>query len=231
MAPTIQELARKCFRTEIGGLMVVDVRCAFPDLPAPCPFVPIGDPRNPLRLWPVSRIRDLGQLASVVIHNDGVLFAPGDHDYDGTTLDEDLVRLRAIWQRGLDMGWGGSPYHIVASPNAGAVYICRDYRTFGAHVARANHRRQAVAIMGNFNDAMPSTHALCGGARGVAVLRALDGQRDLPIIGHQELHATSCPGKTWGSWSWTLEKWADRFTAICAMPAAAAHGPVQPTAL
>lgn len=213
MAPTIQELERKCVRAEIGGLMVVDVRCAFPDLPAPCPFVPEGDPRNPLRLWPVSRIRDLGELASIVIHNDGVFFEPGDSDYDGSTLDEDLVRLRAIWQRGLDMGWGGMPYHLVGSPNAGAVYLCRDHRTFGAHVARGNHRLQGVAIMGNFNRAMPSMHALCGGARGVAVLRALDGQPDVLVLGHRDVNETSCPGDTWESWSWTLRRWADLMSA------------------
>lgn len=213
MASTIKELERKCVRTEIGGLTVVDVRCAFPDLPAPCPFVPEGDPQNPLRLWPVSRIRNLNLLLSVVIHNDGVFFAPGDHDYDGSTLDEDLLRLRAIWQRGLDMGWGGMPYHLVASPNLGALYLCRDHRTFGAHVAGDNHRRQAVAIMGNFNGAMPSTHALCGGARGVAILRTLDSRPGLPAVGHRDLAATSCPGDTWESWSWTLRRWADLMTA------------------
>ena len=199
---------RKFKKTEIGGLTVVDVRCAFPDLAAPCPFTDGG-------LWPAQRFRDPYALVGVVIHNDGVFFAEGDKNYDGSTLDEDAQRLNAIYQQGLTMGWGGMPYHAVASPNQGALYLCRDWRTFGAHVEAKNHQYVGVAIMGEFNGAMPSARAICGAARGVAVLRYLTitpetpTGRALPILGHRDLMSTDCPGATWPTWKWTLAQWAN----------------------
>lgn len=202
-------------RVTIGGLEVVDVRCAFPDLPAPCPFVPPGDPYNPGRLWPVSRMRHDNSIEGELIHNDGVFFAPGDRDYDGSTLDEDAERLQAIYRQGLKMGWGGMPYHAVASPNQGALYVCRDHRTFGAHVGGNNHRYVGVAIMGNFDFAMPSTVALCGAGKGVALMRFQYRLPGLPLAGHRDVpgQSTTCPGNTWPSWRWTLTNLAALWTS------------------
>jgi len=196
----VSELARRVTKLEVGGLMVVDVRCAFPDLAAPCPAT--GG------LWPVQRFRELADLRGVVVHHDGVHFEAGDKDYDGTTLDEDLERLNAIYQQGLKQGWGGMPYHLIASLNQGAVYLCRDVRTFGAHVEAANHLWVGVAGMGDFSDVAPSPALLCGYGKAIAVAGILTN-RQLTYVGHRELMATRCPGETWPSWKVAVGLMAD----------------------
>jgi len=171
-------------RLTIGPLELVDVRHPYP------PFAP-GD---------VSR--DFGLLKGVAIHHDGVIFEAGDRDYSGDTLNEDLARLNAIYQRAIDQGWGRFPYHFVASPN-GRTFYTNDISQYGAHVASRNHELLGIALMGNFVTSHPSDAHLCAAARALLAIwfltHTLYGFR-----GHREwalpASPTSCPGDTWRTW-------------------------------
>ena len=171
-------------KLKLGGVEVVDVRHVFKS----------GTP--------ALRMRDLDLLKGIAYHHDGVLMAAGDQDYSGSTLDEDLARLWAIWQHGLGMKWGGMPYHLVVSPNGRCFYtLSLDF--CGAHVARRNHELVGVALMSNFTYAEPGDLQLCAAARATLAIwgwrRELLGGR-----GHREwalpLEGTACPGNTWWSW-------------------------------
>jgi len=168
----------------VGGVEVVDVRHMFPTL------------------GPAARLREKALLAGVAIHHDGVIMPAGDRDYSGSTLDEDLDRLAAIRQRGISQGWGGMPYHLVASPN-GRCFQVLDLSCFGAHVAGRNDELLGVSLMGNFTYSHPGDLQLCAAARGLLAIWGWSG-RLLPFKGHREWalpqSPTSCPGDTWWQW-------------------------------
>jgi len=168
----------------LGGVEVVDVRHMFPT----------GAP--------AARSREERLLAGVAIHHDGVIMAPGDQDYSGTTLNEDLGRLGAIYQRGVSQGWGGMPYHLVASPN-GRCFYCLDLGWFGAHVAGRNDELLGVSLMGNFMYSQPGDPQLCAAGRALVGIWGWSG-RLVRFKGHREWalpqYPTSCPGDTWWTW-------------------------------
>lgn len=174
------------YRLQIGKSSIADVRHMFP----------------PLEGSAVARPRRVEDLVGDAIHHDGVIMAPGDRDYNGTTLDEDLERLQAIYNKGLSEGWGGPPYQLVASPNGRTFYLC-DVGLFGAHVARRNHELLGVAFMGHLGGAWPRGPQLC--AAGLALVAAwhLTG-RLRPVRGHCEwalpMFPTVCPGSKWRFW-------------------------------
>lgn len=168
----------------LGGVEVVDVRHMFKT------EGPAGQPR----------FQDL--LVGVAVHHDGVIMMPGDRDYSGSTLNEDLERLGAIHQRGISQGWGGMPYHLVASPN-GRCFYTLDLNCYGAHVRKRNHQLVGMALMGNFTFSHPGDFQLCAAASALVAIWGWSGLL-LPFKGHREwalpAYPTSCPGDTWWQW-------------------------------
>jgi hypothetical protein len=164
--------------------------------------------------WPNDRpVLDGGAVTAVVVHHDGVLMAPGDRNYSGGTLDEDLGRIGAVHRHSVAEGWGAFPYHLMASPN-GRLFLCRDLDRRGSHVYWRNHESVGVALMGDFTDGAPGDKQLCAAAAGfVLVLRELG--RLVELVGHGEFalpeNATACPGETWfssGGWQHRLRVFA-----------------------
>ena len=170
----------------IGQARIWDVRSRFP----PQPQTALGLPR------------DMDALLGIAIHHDGVLFPAGDRDFSGSTLDEDLERLQAIYQHGLDQGWGGFPYHMVASSN-GRTFYTTAAGLWGAHVALRNDELLGLCLMGNFETATPLQPQLCAAGLGLVALWHLVGRlRD--VRGHREWalreSPTACPGDSWWRW-------------------------------
>ena len=157
-------------------------------------------------LWPVvgsaARLRNPALLKGVAIHHDGVIFTAGDRDYSGDTLNEDLARLDAIYQRAVDQRWGRFPYHFVVSPN-GRTFYTNDISHYGAHVASRNHELLGIALMGNFTASHPGDVLLCAAARALLAIWALTHTL-YGFRGHREWalpsSPTSCPGDTWWTW-------------------------------
>ena len=190
-------------RLPVGRLEIVDVRHLYPP-------VPDGS---------VGRSRDKSALLGIAQHHDAAIMRAGDHDYNGTTLNEDLARLHVIYNVGLSNGWGGFPYHFVASPNGRAFYTL-DLSFFGAHVARRNHQLAGVALMGLFTEATPVRESLCAAGLAIAAIWHLAG-RLLDVRGHREWalsdQPTQCPGDTWWHWQNALFQSA-RLQARLAFP-------------
>jgi hypothetical protein len=175
-------------RINIGPLVIVDARALFPAS---------GD---------VARPRDPAALLGVAIHHDAGAMPPGDTNYSGDTLDEDLARLNLLYRVGIDRGWGGLPYHFVASPN-GRCFYTTDWHLFGAQVARRNHELVGVALMGDFSYSTPGDPQLCAAGRALIYLWS-EAKRLLDQKGHKEWalpsSPTQCPGNTWTTWQWRL---------------------------
>jgi len=171
-------------RLLIGPLELVDVRHLYP------PFA-VGDATRAFAL-----------LKGIAIHHDGVTFTAGDRDYSGDTLNEDLARLDAIYQRAVDQRWGRFPYHFVVSPN-GRTFYTNDIGYYGAHVASRNHELLGIALMGNFMTSHPGDVQLCAAARALVAIWSLTHTL-YGFRGHREWalpsSPTSCPGDTWWTW-------------------------------
>jgi len=134
-------------------------------------------------------------------HHDGVLQLPGDHDYNGTTLDEDIERLQAIHAHAIAQGWGSFPYHFDASPN-GRTFYTLDIRYRGSHAKARNSQGRAVVLNGDFTHSRPLTRQLCAAGLALALLRLTIGVH--PVKAHTQLPSpagdTECPGRFWRQW-------------------------------
>jgi hypothetical protein len=145
-----------------GGLVVLDVRQLLPDDAA-------GNRHM---------TEDTYAKRYLAFHHDAVAFTGADADYDGSTIDEDLDRLRAnyLWhldKNGMRTGkpdapwsWGGSGYHFAGPPTSGVVYLLGSLDTSRAHVSAAgtpmlgtdhasitpNHIGLGYVFLGNFSD-------------------------------------------------------------------------------
>ncbi len=176
-------------KIDLGAVEVVDVRGMFPTSE------------------PAARLRQPAAVKGIAFHHDGVIMRAGDRNYSGSTLDEDLHRLATIWERGIAMGWGGMPYHLVASPN-GRCFYTLSLNKMGAHVKRRNHELLGVAAMGDFTYSEPGNLQICALARAVLAIWTSRGKL-LGGRGHREwalpISPTSCPGDTWWSWQNRLE--------------------------
>ena len=161
---------------KLYGIEVADVRYLFPDAP---------DQK-------CSNYHAPESIKGIALHHDGVHFDVGDMDYNGTTLDEDMERLNAIYNANLE-SYGGFGYQLVASPN-GRFYWCRSFYTWGAHVAKMNDRLLGIAIMGDYREREPPVEGLCSLSLGLIVLWRFLGHL-VAVQGHREwAPGTECPG-------------------------------------
>ena len=174
----------------IGETEILDVRHEFPNEPDGF----------------TGRRRVMDALAGVAVHHDGAIMAPGDQDYSGSSLDEDLERLQTIYSVSLSNGWGGFCYHLVGSPN-GRVFYTQSVYNYGAQVARRNDELLGIALMGDFTNARPNRAQLCAGGLALVAAWYLAG-RLLDTRGHWEWalpsDPTACPGNTWTQWQHQL---------------------------
>jgi hypothetical protein len=164
--------------------------------------------------WPPSgpaarKRRSQATIIAQAIHHDGVLFAQGDTNYSGESIDEDIRRLNAIHNHSMDQGWGSFPYHWVISPNEGRVYYTLDISLMGAQVADRNHETLGTALMGDFTRSHPTNVHLCGAAVPI-IINMRELRRLIPWDAHRQLalptDPTACPGNTWYTWQHRLSK-------------------------
>lgn len=169
-------------RMKVGRWEIVDVRNRYPILHA--------------------HRRSLSQVNMQVIHHDGVIMEPGDEDFNGTTLDEDLERMDADYRWSIDKkNLGRFPYHMAATPN-GRLFYTLDVSRIGAHVGGHNTRSNGLVLLGSFlGSRRPTPEALCAAAKGNLILwtwlRRMTG-----VEGHKEMpnQNTRCPGDQWLAW-------------------------------
>lgn len=143
------------------------------------------------------RLRDLMDIQRVVIHHS---VTPGKEQ----TEEDELATLGAIWSYHLPKGFGGIGYHAVIFPS-GRVYLTGRAEEVRAHVEGQNFDTYGVCLVGTFMQAPPPGAQLAAARRFVGELRYGLG-RALPLLGHQDLMQTECPGSTWPDWRGLLEQ-------------------------
>ena len=173
---------------KLYGIEVADVRYLFPDWPG------TPEQRNSL-----SYIHTPDQVDGVSVHHDGEVMPPGDMDYNGSTLDEDMERLQAIYNWNYPR-LGGFPYQLVPSPH-GRLFLCRNLETWGAHTGGENDHLQGMGLMGNYLNSEPPAVQLCAGSLGLIIFWRWRGQL-LKAMGHRDWpnQWTECPGTMRSVW-------------------------------
>lgn len=186
-----------------GTIKLYDVRAIFPDE----------------QRWTTTT-----EKTGFVFHHDAVVFRDEDRNFNGSTLDESLGRLRTIYDyhRNVDgmrepgePSWNGIGYHVVVDP-AGRLFLAGDVNTHRAHVTKRNHDLIGVCYMGNFADGLGHDGKATGPLQDrptQAALIAADSfcrfvttqlGREMTLRPHKYYQSKECPG-TWAA----VDAWAD----------------------
>jgi hypothetical protein len=174
-------------RFELGPYVIHDVRHLF-----------LAQP-------PGAIATPLDAVDTIEVHHDGVLFDGRDKNYNGTTLDEDIQRLRSHHTHALAQGWGSYPYQFAASRRR--LFYTLDMRYRGSHAKQRNSQGRALVLLGDFTTAQPPNGQLSIAGLGLALIRIIIDRR-APVNAHTELPSpagdTVCPGATWPRWKPSL---------------------------
>ena len=103
-------------------------------------------------------------------------------------------RLESIRRGHRGRGWSDIGYHYVVD-RAGRVWEGRPLKYQGAHVKDQNEHNIGVMVLGNFNKQYPTDVQLTTLRSTVQYLRRRYHVSQGAIFTHQELNATSCPGR------------------------------------
>lgn len=141
-----------------------------------------------------------GELRALVLHH--TARAPGGLD----DARSEAAYMRLVQTLHLERGWIDTGYHFVVMPS-GRVFGGRPVNALGAHVFGQNAGTVGIALAGNFEAERLTPEALAA----VEAVRAelVPGGAAVPLVGHCELAATSCPGAA-------LYDWLERGPGRCA---------------
>lgn len=100
------------------------------------------------------------------------------------------------------IGWSDVGYaRLIQDHGSYAVIVeGRGYGTELAHALGHNRSHLGVAVIGNYDDALPSVHALAA-VRQCHAEAETWASRTLPVTGHRDLVATGCPGDALYAWA------------------------------
>ena len=145
--------------------------------------------------------RDESKVDALAIHHDATVMVAGDLDYNGSTLDEDMDRIEAVWDyHSLTKGWGRIGYHGMVSPN-GRAFLTLPPQWVGAHIHGRNRITDGLCFMGYLSRLPPTKQAIC--AMGVLIAAFWRYRGGFPnISGHRGFpnQSTECPGNTAPDW-------------------------------
>lgn len=106
------------------------------------------------------------------------------------TVKQEKERMRTLQRIHLNNGWTDIGYALVVFPS-GRIYEGRPAKYVGAHTLGHNTGYAGWALDGNYETSKPTKAALKGCHRAREIL----GVVKKPLFGHNQLNATSCPGK------------------------------------
>ncbi len=136
-------------------------------------------PQHPTARYPS---RPLEYIRHLIIHHSGVPASVGPEVIAGYHVT--------------DLNWPGIGYHFVVDAT-GQVYQTNALTTAAYHARQFNTSGVGIALLGNFNQAVPPAAQLDAAAELCAwLVRGLDLPLDA-IKGHRELIAVTCPGEYW----------------------------------
>lgn len=104
--------------------------------------------------------------------------------------------VQTIHQWHLNKGWSGIGYHFVIHAD-GAIYEGRPIQKQGAHAYQdtkheANTDGIGICLCGNFMSALPTDAQIKSLVWLIGYIHGI--YQDIPVIGHKDVMATSCPG-------------------------------------
>lgn len=138
-----------------------------------------------------SRVNPMNGIRRITLHHEGAADSPVYFtDYKATAKRIALVR-RVHMER----GWGDIGYHYIVD-RAGRVWAARPLELQGAHVRDNNEHNIGIMCLGNFDIQAPSDAQLKAVTRFTRDLRHSHRVPVARIHTHQELVATSCPGRS-----------------------------------
>lgn len=136
-----------------------------------------------------ARVNKMSGVGRITLHHEG-----GSDAVEFTDRARTADRLERIRRYHLGRGWGDIGYHYIVD-RAGRVWQGRPVSLQGAHVRDHNEHNIGVMCLGNFNLQSPSKAQLAGLERITQHLRRAYRVSVRRIHTHQELAATSCPGR------------------------------------
>ncbi len=156
----------------------------------------IYDLRNPIAgdSYNWAGTEPMAAKKSIVIHHTGVNTANSGGE-DGFSIANYHTTKN---------GWGGIGYHfVITHDNHGAVQVqyVGDLATYRAHVANNNPGRIGICLVGNFEQEVPGQEQLAATRRLIDYLIAPNNiapslNFHSQVVGHGDLMATGCPGKS-----------------------------------
>ncbi|MBP2651463.1 MAG: N-acetylmuramoyl-L-alanine amidase family 2 [Firmicutes bacterium] len=112
-------------------------------------------------------------------------------------LTNDEVTAAEVHRWHLANGWSGIGYHYVIHKD-GSIERGRPREAVGAHTQHYNAQSIGINLIGNFEDATPTTPQLESAAKLIAALCHIYNLSpdDSTLLGHRDLNLTLCPGKS-----------------------------------
>lgn len=116
------------------------------------------------------------------------------HHIGNTDAD---VSAATVHQWHLNQGWSGIGYHFLIRKN-GTIERGRPMDVVGAHAYGENSHTIGVNVVGNFEEAIPTSAQMESAARLIAELCSVYRIRPSArsIVGHCDVGSTACPGRT-----------------------------------
>ena len=178
------------YNIPFGNTTVINTFNDFPDLQDPSRFR--------------FKSRDLSAIDTIVIHH--TVGPEPAKDSEGQ-----MAQIRQIynqWSRpGNKYNTQGFPYHFMLYEEA--FYYVGSMFTSRACVEKENDHIVCVALPGNYDEEMPPEPFRVRITEFTDNLRYVLGRKEnglrVPIVGHQDMMLTHCPGLTWSLWKHELE--------------------------
>jgi len=140
---------------------------------------------NPIR----SKVNNMSGINKITIHHEGWKVVDFS---DASTTKDRIETIRAVHVR--DRGWGDIGYHFIID-RAGRVWEGRPIQYQGAHVSQNNEHNVGILVLGNFEKQSPSNAQLQSLFNTTAKLKNTHRVQKAMVRSHQEIRATSCPGR------------------------------------
>ncbi len=142
------------------------------------------------RSGPVMRkVNPMKGVTKITIHHEG---SKAVYFTDKNTTRDRIEKIRKHHVN--NNGWGDIGYHYIID-RSGRVWEGRPIAYQGAHVSRNNEHNLGILVLGNFDKQSPSSTQLNALFKTAADLKRYHRVQPALVRSHQEITATSCPGK------------------------------------
>ena len=142
------------------------------------------------RSGPITKkVNPMKGVTKITIHHEG---SKAVYFTDRNTTKDRIEKIRKHHVN--NNGWGDIGYHYIVD-RSGRVWEGRPIAYQGAHVSQNNENNLGILVLGNFDKQSPSSAQLDALFSTAAELKRYHRVKSTLVRSHQEITATSCPGK------------------------------------